>query len=102
MSGGALFILVLLLGFLVWLGVARPTRRRQAGHQAMVDALQPGDEVITAGGFFCTVLEIAEDEVVVELSPGSQARLAKRAIGGVFPQEEHSAVVGEPTGETPS
>lgn len=102
MSGGALFILVVLLAFLVWLAIARPTRRRQASHEAAIEALQVGDEVITAGGFFATVLEIAEDEVVVELSPGAQARLAKRAIAAVFPEQPDDAVVAEPTEQTPS
>jgi len=103
-SGGAFFILVILLVFLGWLAIARPTRRRQAGHQAMIDNLAIGDEVITAGGFYVTVLEIAEDEVTVELSPGAQARLAKRAIAAVFPQGEDDlevAPAAEPTGETP-
>jgi preprotein translocase subunit YajC len=101
-SGGALFILVVLILFLIWLAIARPTKRRRASHQAMIDNLQVGDEVITAGGFFVTVLEVAEDEVVVELSPGAQARLDKRAIGAVFPQSEDDPVVAEPTQEAPS
>ena len=46
--------------------------------------------MLTAGGFFATVLEVAEDEVTVELSPGAQARLSKRAIAAVFAPETPS------------
>ena len=59
--------------------------------------------MLTAGGFFATVLEIAEDEVTVELSPGAQARLSKRAIAAVFrTRRPRKRAVGEPTGQTPS
>ena len=53
----------------------------------MIDNIAIGDEVLTAGGFFATVLEVADDEVTVELSPGAQARLSKRAIAAVFAPE---------------
>jgi preprotein translocase subunit YajC len=99
---GAFFILIVLILFLVWLGIARPNRRRQASQQAMIDNIEIGDEVLTAGGFFATVLEVADDEVTVELSPGAQARLSKRAIAAVFAPEPEEAAVGEPTEQTPS
>jgi preprotein translocase subunit YajC len=97
------FILIILVLFLVWLFLVRPQRRRQMAHQNMVDELRIGDEVITAGGFFATVRSIDEDEVTVELSPGNEARLAKRAIAAVLPPEDEDvpepAVVEEPTEE---
>ena len=92
----------MLILFLVWLGIARPNRRRQASQQAMIDNIAVGDEVLTAGGFFATVLEIAEDEVTVELSPGAQARLSKRAIAAVFTETEDDPVMAQPTEQTPS
>ena len=97
------FILIILVLFLVWLFLVRPQRRRQMAHQNMVDELRIGDEVLTAGGFFATVRAIDEDEVTVELSPGNEARLAKRAIAAVLPPEDEDvpepAVVEEPTEE---
>jgi preprotein translocase subunit YajC len=98
------FVLIILVLFVLWLVLVRPTRRRRLAQEAMIDHIQIGDEVITAGGFYATVLEIADDEVTVELSPGAQARLSKRAIAAVFPQgeeEEHETAVAEPTGQTP-
>jgi preprotein translocase subunit YajC len=91
MSGGAIFILVILVLFLVWLMLVRPQRRRQLAQQAMIDHLRVGDEVLTAGGIFATVVRIEEDEVTVELSPGAEARVAKRAIAAVMPDEEEIA-----------
>ena len=56
--------------------------------------------VLTAGGFFATVRDISEDEVTVELGPGTEARLSKRAIAAVLPPEEETAETEpEPTGQ---
>jgi preprotein translocase subunit YajC len=116
MSSGAIFVLVLLVLFLIWLTLVRPQRRRQLHQQAMIDHLRIGDEVLTAGGIFATVVRIDEDEVTVELSPGAEARVAKRAIAAVMPDEdaepetvlepepqaEPEAEASEPVGEKPS
>jgi preprotein translocase subunit YajC len=94
------FILIILVLFLVWLFLVRPQRRRQMAHQTMVDELRIGDEVLTAGGFFATVRAIDEDEVTVELSPGNEARLSKRAIAAVLPPEDYEPeAVEEPAEE---
>jgi preprotein translocase subunit YajC len=114
MSSGAIFVLVLLVLFLIWLMLVRPQRRRQLNQQAMIDHLRIGDEVLTAGGIFATVVRIDEDEVTVELSPGAEARVAKRAIAAVMPDEDAEsetepepepqaeAEAPEPVGEKPS
>ena len=82
------FVLIILVLFLLWLILVRPQRRRLQAQQAMIDHLRIGDEVLTAGGFFATVRRIDEDEVTVELSPGTEARVAKRAIAVVIPEED--------------
>jgi preprotein translocase subunit YajC len=93
------FVLILLVLFVVWLLMVRPQRRRRQAQEAMIDNLRPGDEVLTAGGLFAHVVRVFEDEVTVELSPGIEARLAKRAIAAVIPSEEapESEAASEPT-----
>ncbi len=103
MSGG-LFVLLLLVLFVVWLMMVRPQRRRRQAQEALLDGLRPGDEVITAGGLFAHVVRVVEDEVTVELSPGVEARVAKRAIAAVVPLEEPpdaEPAPDEPTAEEP-
>ena len=90
MNGG-FFVLIILVLFLLWLVLVRPTRRRRQAQEAMIDHIRIGDEVITAGGFYATVVRIEDDEVTVELSPGNEARLAKRAIAAVFREEDELA-----------
>jgi len=96
------FVLILLVLFMIWLFLVRPQRRRRLAQEAMIDKLRPGDEVITAGGFFASVVRIVDDEVTVELSPGVEARLAKRAIAAVIPYEELGEDEGATVSEDPS
>ena len=98
MNGG-FFILIVLVLFVIWLFMVRPQRRRQQMQQAMIDELRVGDEVLTAGGFFATVRGIDEDEVTVELGPGTEARLSKRAIAAVLPPEDEVPAAPEPVEE---
>ena len=94
MNGG-FFILILVLLLVMWLFMVRPQRRRQQAQQAMIDNLRIGDEILTAGGFYGTVAGVREDEVTVELSPGTEVRVAKRAIAAVIPPDEQRAEVQE-------
>lgn len=96
MNGG-FFVLILLVLFIIWLFLVRPQRRRRQAQEAMIDNLRPGDEVITAGGFFAIVVRILEEEVTVELSPGVEARVAKRAIAAVIPLENGDGELQEET-----
>jgi preprotein translocase subunit YajC len=95
------FVLILLFLFLLWLMLVRPQRRRRQAQEAMIDHLRIGDEVLTAGGFFATVRRIDEDEVTVELGPGTEARVAKRAIAAVIPLEDDEGAEEESAPEEP-
>jgi preprotein translocase subunit YajC len=93
---GGFVILILVALLLMWMLLIRPQSRRQMAQQAMIDNLRIGDEVLTAGGFYGTVSRLQEDEVVVELAPGVDVRVAKRAIAAVIPPEpEEAEIAGE-------
>jgi preprotein translocase subunit YajC len=83
-----LIIIVLLFGVL-WMVLIRPQKRRQTQQRDMLENLSPGDEILTAGGFYATVRSVDGDDVEVELAPGTKARLAKRAVAAVIPPEQH-------------
>ena len=78
---GYIFILVLLA--LMWFLLIRPQRRRQLEQQRMIESLRIGKEIVTAGGLYGTVTEVAGDEVRLEIADGIEVRVAKRAIAGI-------------------
>jgi preprotein translocase subunit YajC len=83
---GYIFILVLLA--LMWFLLIRPQRRRQLEQQRMIDSLRIGKEIVTAGGLYGTVTEVAGDEVRLEIADGIEVRVAKRAIAAIVSEEQ--------------
>lgn len=84
-SGGSLLSLLfplVLLGGVFYFLLLRPNRTRQRQQQSLLESLQVGDEVMTAGGIFGTLKDIDEedDTVTVEIAPGTNVRMLRRAI----------------------
>ena len=65
---------------LVWLLLIMPQRRRQAAQRAAREEVNPGDTILTAGGIYATVREVRENDLTVELAPGMEVRLDRRAV----------------------
>jgi preprotein translocase subunit YajC len=87
-SSGPGFLFIIVIGFLlIWLIVVRPQKRRQNQQQQMLQELNVGDEVLTAGGIYGTVSAVDENEVTVEIAPNTQVRVARRAIAGITRDE---------------
>ena len=78
-------LIIVVAGFaLMWLFIILPQRRRAAAHERLVAALAVGDEIMTAGGLYGTVTRIDDDDVSVEVAPGVEVRLARRAVATVL------------------
>jgi preprotein translocase subunit YajC len=58
----------------------RPQRRRQKEHQTMMQGLQKGDRVITAGGIYGTIDSLSEDSVVIKVEGGTTMRVARGSV----------------------
>jgi preprotein translocase subunit YajC len=83
-----ILIPIALLVALTWFVLVRPQRKRQQQQNEMVSQLEEGVEILTAGGVYGTVRSIREDELTVEIAPGTNVKLDKRAVAMVVPQEE--------------
>jgi preprotein translocase subunit YajC len=97
---GYLIIIVVLFA-VMWLFLVRPQRRRQVQQSRMQDTLEPGDEVLTAGGIHGTVEQVEDDIVHVEIAPGTVVRLDRRAIAGVAQEPEDEDETVDETEPTP-
>ncbi len=62
------------IGFMVLIFVVfyflliRPQVKRQKEHKAMVDALNKGDEVVSAGGIVGKITEMSEQYITIQVS----------------------------------
>jgi preprotein translocase subunit YajC len=80
-GSGQLVILVLMVAVFYFL-LIRPQQRRLKSLQSLQSSLQLGDEIITSAGFFATIRRFDGEVVTIELSPGVEARVNRRAISG--------------------
>ena len=104
--GGAGFLLIILAFVFLYFVIVRPQKRRQLAQQRLLDDLKVGDEIVTAGGLLGEVREVQDEEVVLRIAPGTDVRIARRAVAGITPpeeeEEEHLALEEpEETGPTP-
>ncbi|MFC1933189.1 preprotein translocase subunit YajC [Chloroflexota bacterium] len=74
-----LFFLLMIFGMFYFLMI-RPMRQREKQHDQMVEELERGDMVITAGGMYGQVERIDEDSIVLKVESGTTIRVTK---GGV-------------------
>lgn len=84
------FIIILALLALMWLLLIRPQRRRQVEAQKLVNQLEVGKEIVTAGGLYGTITDVGDDEVRVEIAEGVEVRVAKRAVAGIVGDDEEA------------
>jgi preprotein translocase subunit YajC len=82
--------LVLLLAVLYVLMI-RPQRRRQMDHQRMIEGAGVGEDVLTTGGIYGTVVDSDGDDIVVEIADGVTVHMTRKGIAAVLPPEEDEA-----------
>jgi preprotein translocase subunit YajC len=93
---GALALpLLLIVGFYFLL--IRPQRTRQRQQQAVLQSLEVGDEVMTTGGIFGTIVEIDDEEgiLTVEIAPGTRVRMLRQGISQRFVDEPEDEAYGD-------
>jgi preprotein translocase subunit YajC len=87
--GGAGFLIIIIAFAFLYFVLIRPQKRRQLEQQRMLNDLQVGDEVVTAGGIYGEITNIEDDEDVrVLIAPDLEVRVARKAIGGVINKQE--------------
>ncbi|HWH05625.1 MAG TPA: preprotein translocase subunit YajC [Gaiellaceae bacterium] len=92
----AQLVVIVAMFALLWLLLIRPQRKRQVEQQQLQASIEVGDEVLTVGGFYGHVRELLDDDdLLVEVAPGTNVRVARRAVAGVV-EEEELDVPGEP------
>ena len=81
MEGLSSLIFLGLLIAIFYFMLIRPQKKRMEEHRRLIDSVNPGDQIITMTGLYGTVRTIGDDEVEVDIAPGTTVRLLKSAIG---------------------
>src|SRR5512133_2241846 len=84
-----------------WFILVRPQRSRAREQQQLIHDLEPGDEIVSAGGLYGTITEIEDDVLRVEIAPGLIVRMARGAIAGIVETDEIDEEEPEPPKNAP-
>jgi preprotein translocase subunit YajC len=58
----------------------RPQQKRARAQRELLDSLEVGDEVLTVGGMFGTIVDMDDESLTVEVAPGTSIRMVRNAI----------------------
>ena len=64
----------------------RPQQKKQKEARAMLDALEKGNEVVTAGGILGRIVKLDEQYATVEIAPNTQMVVQRSAISQLLPK----------------
>lgn len=76
-SGSLVATLVMVV---VWIAIMyfiliRPQKKQQKEMDAVRNAVEPGDNIMTTGGFYGVVLDVVDDTVIVEFGNNKNCRI---------------------------
>jgi len=100
-SGSPLSFLIFLLPLgLLWY-LFRNQKKRMADQQALQQAAEVGDEVLTTSGIFGTIIEADDEEgtVVVEIAPGTQIKMVRAGIARTLTEDDEYVEDGYEDGD---
>jgi len=80
------FLPIILMFVLLYFLMIRPQMKRAKEQKAMVEALQKGDEVVTAGGVVGKITKLGEQYVTIEIAPNTEVVLQRSAVQVPLPK----------------
>jgi len=80
------FLPLIVLAAVFYFFILRPQSKRAKEQKTMIEALQRGDEVVTAGGEVGRISKVFEQYVGVELNDNIEVTVQKSAIQLVLPK----------------
>ncbi len=77
-------VTLIIWGGIFYLFLIRPNKKKQKKHAEMIDALQPGKDIITAGGIKGEVVSVSDQYIVIRVDKGVRLTFTKDSIRKVL------------------
>jgi preprotein translocase subunit YajC len=86
-DGGLLgFLPIILMFVLLYFLMIRPQMKRAKEQKQMIESLQKGDEVITAGGVLGRITRLGDAYVNLEIAPETEISVQRAAVQTILPK----------------
>jgi preprotein translocase subunit YajC len=80
------FLPIILMFVLLYFIMIRPQMKRAKEQKAMIEALQKGDEVVTAGGIVGKITNLTEAYITIEIAENTQILVQRQAVSLPLPK----------------
>jgi preprotein translocase subunit YajC len=77
---------IVLMFVLLYFLMIRPQMKRAKEQKAMIEALQKGDEVITAGGVLGRITRLSDAYISLEIAPNTEISVQKASVQVLLPK----------------
>jgi len=79
-------IFIIIMFAVMYFAMIRPQMKRAKEAKAMIEALQKGDEVLTAGGMVGRITKLGEQYVTLEIAAGTEIVVQRSAVQAPLPK----------------
>jgi len=80
------FLPIILMFVLLYFLMIRPQMKRAKETKAMIEALQKGDEVVTAGGIVGRIAKMGDQYLSLEIAPNTEISVQRAAVQMILPK----------------
>ena len=80
------FLPIIVLFVILYFIMIRPQMKRAKETKAMIEALQKGDEVVTAGGVVGKIAKLSDAYADIEVAPNVEITVQRSAISLLLPK----------------
>ena len=93
-QGSVAFQMVMLLGLFIFFYfiASRPQRKRQKEHDALVNSLEKGDEVVMTSGLLGKVVKVDGDYLLLKVTDNVELKFQRIAVHAVLPKGTLKAI----------
>lgn len=87
-----------LLGIMYFL-LIRPQNQKMKQHRELLSRLKVGDEIVTNGGLYSTIVGVNDDRLQVRIAKGVEVTLSRGAVTRIQGQDGEKGAEGHATGK---
>ena len=80
------FLPIILLFVILYFLMIRPQMKRAKEQKTMIEALQKGDEVVTAGGMVGRITKLGEQYLTLEIAPNTEIVVQRSSVQVPLPK----------------
>lgn len=81
---GPIVVMIAIFYFLLY----RPQKKQQNRRRAMLDNLKKGDQVITIGGIYGTIMELGDTSLKLKIADGVVIEVVRSSVNANVTQQE--------------